>query len=287
MYACEFYQEQISRMMDGDLSEAEQSELLSHLKQCERCRSVYTAFSTISSQLAKPDRSSIDLSSKIMRQIQSETIPKSAQRQNRRRRFSPLRIAALAAGLLLVLLVGSRFPSWNSSSSDTAKEEITTESSNQSMTSAESSNENKSSSSLTDNAEQKTGDTNDISKAESEQASQLAPADQLSNALSDFYATSTEDSEAANWMTALMQLCPYASVSMIDSPEIYQSVPDLDMQVVSDQGTACHIRLWQIDKIWTFSVALYSDCFEMQIGRTDAEEITPSAYTWILNYLSE
>jgi hypothetical protein len=287
---CEIYQEQISRMIDGDLPEAERTELLVHLEQCAHCRSAYAAFSVISSQLAEPDTPSVDLSPEIMAQIRQETAPKTAKPP--RRCFSPLRFAGLAAGLVLILFAASRLPIWNAPDFGTAEpQETTTASSDQSAVSVESAYDPRTRESstdvATDEADTETSDMNDTAKADSEQTVDLAPADQLFQALSDFYTTYTGDSEAAQWITVLMQLCPYASVSTIEAPEIYDSVPDLEKQIVSDYGTVCLVRLWQTDNTWTVSVALYDKYFALQIDCTAIKQAVPSTYAWILNDLSK
>lgn len=51
---CEKYQELISRMIDGELSEAEKDELAAHVASCPDCGRLYTAFSSVS-DLIKDD----------------------------------------------------------------------------------------------------------------------------------------------------------------------------------------------------------------------------------------
>jgi anti-sigma factor RsiW len=45
---CEYYQQLISQMLDGDLLEPEQNALQSHLQTCPDCQALYAAFSDIS-----------------------------------------------------------------------------------------------------------------------------------------------------------------------------------------------------------------------------------------------
>ena len=51
MKPCEDYQELISRLLDGDLSEEEQSSVERHIASCPDCRAMYDAFSSLSAAL--------------------------------------------------------------------------------------------------------------------------------------------------------------------------------------------------------------------------------------------
>lgn len=51
---CEYYQELMSRMLDGDLSADETEALLAHVQSCASCRAVFTAFADFSACLKAP-----------------------------------------------------------------------------------------------------------------------------------------------------------------------------------------------------------------------------------------
>jgi len=51
---CEYYQELMSRMLDGDLSADETESLLTHVQSCASCRAVFTAFADFSACLKTP-----------------------------------------------------------------------------------------------------------------------------------------------------------------------------------------------------------------------------------------
>lgn len=52
MEACEKYQELISRMVDGELDEAEKAELEAHIASCPECAALYRAFASVSQAAA-------------------------------------------------------------------------------------------------------------------------------------------------------------------------------------------------------------------------------------------
>lgn len=102
MANCEKYTEMMSTMVDGELPEAEEAELRTHLEGCAECRRVYDAFSSISSalsgELVAPPES---LVKGVMYKIK---VQKKAGR-----RFAFGGFTALAACLALVLLGSSHF----------------------------------------------------------------------------------------------------------------------------------------------------------------------------------
>lgn len=69
-------QRMISCLLDGELSEAEQSLVREHIASCPECRSVYDAFSAVSEQMHEEEPLPDGLHEKIMSGI----------RQSRRRK---------------------------------------------------------------------------------------------------------------------------------------------------------------------------------------------------------
>ena len=52
MNDCEEYTELMSRMLDGELSEEQTSELRAHIASCEDCRKAFDAFTSVSEALS-------------------------------------------------------------------------------------------------------------------------------------------------------------------------------------------------------------------------------------------
>lgn len=110
MNRCEYYQELISRMLDGDLSKSERDELAAHVKSCPDCAAVYVAFRSLSENigedLQEPPRS---LQANIMAEVRREQIRKNsaaASRAHRRWHY----VLAAAACLVLVVAAGLSLP---------------------------------------------------------------------------------------------------------------------------------------------------------------------------------
>ncbi len=98
------YQELISRMLDEELSVEERTALAEHLQTCAECRSVYTAFASLSGTLREDlEDAPTGLRENVMAEIRREEIRK---KNTVRRRWVP--IAAAAAVLALVLAVSPR-----------------------------------------------------------------------------------------------------------------------------------------------------------------------------------
>lgn len=278
MQSCEVYLEQISRMMDGELPETERAELLAHLEQCEYCRNAYAAFAAVSSQLAEPDFPSIDLSAEIMAQIRQEPLPKAKQQS---RRFSPLRMTALVAGLALVLFAVSRLPFWtNPSVSDAAvSNEATTESSSSMADSAEQARD----AGTKDEADMPA--SMDSAKANTEQSSSLTPADRLYNTLDGLLPYAAQPSDR-DWLEAMLQLCNVCDIT--DGGTSMQEDPDYHYSLsLSAQGKSCSMLFWQTERIWTIFIKVNNRHFTLQGDRTELEYTVPSAYAWIAEHLSE
>lgn len=80
MSRCEQYQEWISRMVDGDLSEAEERELREHVQTCPECALLYQAFSTLSDEMQSDlEDVPLDLRESVMAEVRREEI----RRRNR------------------------------------------------------------------------------------------------------------------------------------------------------------------------------------------------------------
>lgn len=96
MKSCEFYQELISRRIDGELSEEETAVLARHLETCPECSALYAAFCGISSaigeELAEPPES---LSQNVMAELRRAGI--AAKNKRKRSWKGPLATAACLA----------------------------------------------------------------------------------------------------------------------------------------------------------------------------------------------
>lgn len=103
---CEQVQEQISSMLDGELSEEERAFVMEHLTACPECRRVYEAFSSISDSLHILEDVPDGFTEDVMRHIHTETsTPKHGRRL--------AGFLAMAACFALVLLAGHGFLSGN------------------------------------------------------------------------------------------------------------------------------------------------------------------------------
>ena len=72
MIDCEKCREMISCLLDGELSEAEQSLVREHIASCPECRSVYDAFSAVSEQMHEEESLPDGLHEKIMSGIKAK-----------------------------------------------------------------------------------------------------------------------------------------------------------------------------------------------------------------------
>ena len=112
MKSCEYYQELISRLTDGDLSSTERAELDDHLRACPDCQAMLDAVSDISNALqndmAEPPSALVD---SVMERIRADAaqaapIPITAARK---KRHTPWRRLAVAACLVVVIGSGALF----------------------------------------------------------------------------------------------------------------------------------------------------------------------------------
>ena len=100
MSSCEQYQELISRMVDGDLSQKEQKELLTHIETCPECAALYQAFSLLSDKISgELEESPLDLRDNVMAEIRREEI-------RRRNRLPTILRAVMSAAACLAVIVG-------------------------------------------------------------------------------------------------------------------------------------------------------------------------------------
>ena len=105
MRDCEAYIEQISVLLDGELSEYETEVLMAHLDTCPECRIFYDAFTSISENtaslaVAAPEGFADGVMIAVENDIRIRTL--------KRRRFSIGRITTVAACLTVVLFAASR-----------------------------------------------------------------------------------------------------------------------------------------------------------------------------------
>ena len=113
MRDCGEYQELISLMLDGELTEPQKTGLLRHLEQCEDCRRVYSAFKAISLSLSQEEEAPASLAGGVMDAIRGgNVVPMPAPEEGKKpaRRVRWRRAAALAACLALVLAGAASLP---------------------------------------------------------------------------------------------------------------------------------------------------------------------------------
>ncbi len=102
MSDCERYEELISALLDGQLSEKEEAEVRAHMAECTQCRAMYEAFAAVGAALAAEDVPDT-LHDGIMAKI--HTAEKAKKTQGIIVRLRPI----LAAAACLVVLVGTVF----------------------------------------------------------------------------------------------------------------------------------------------------------------------------------
>ena len=103
MSDCKHYQELISRLIDREITPEEGEELASHARECEECRAVYTAFSSLSDmlggELVEPPE---ELSENVMAEIRRSELWKKNRKPRQLRR-----LISIAACAVLVIGVGA------------------------------------------------------------------------------------------------------------------------------------------------------------------------------------
>lgn len=117
MTDCAYYMELISAELDGELTEAERARLTAHLEQCPDCRRYRQALASVSGALADSlEPPPATLARSVMARVKALPVPGSAPepeaapaaREGSKRRLArgPVRLAALAAALALVVWAG-------------------------------------------------------------------------------------------------------------------------------------------------------------------------------------
>lgn len=103
MSDCKHYQELISRLIDREITPEEGEELAAHARECEECRAVYAAFSSLSDmlggELAEPPE---ELSENVMAEIRRSELWKKNRKPRQLRR-----LISIAACAVLVIGVGA------------------------------------------------------------------------------------------------------------------------------------------------------------------------------------
>ena len=100
MIDCEKCREMISCLLDGELSQAEQSLVREHIAACPECRSVYDAFSAVSEQMHEEEPLPDGLHEKIMSGIKAKPKKKTG--------IVWIKYLSAAACLALVILAGAK-----------------------------------------------------------------------------------------------------------------------------------------------------------------------------------
>ena len=105
MNSCDYYQELISRLVDGEVSHDEYEALMAHMKSCSRCNAMYAVFHDLSDLLADEAREELPegLHENIMAGVRRSAIEK----KNRRMRSIGLRTALTAAACAVLVLFAS------------------------------------------------------------------------------------------------------------------------------------------------------------------------------------
>lgn len=98
MSDCSAFEEKISALIDGELSENEKAELFEHMAQCQSCRDTFAAFAEISSAMCDDEEHPEDLHDRIMAAVKSEERP---AKKTRSPLLSLLYTAAIVALVLL------------------------------------------------------------------------------------------------------------------------------------------------------------------------------------------
>ena len=106
MNSCEYYQELISRLVDGEVNRDEYADLMAHMKDCSRCNAMYAVFHDLSEILAEEENEELPegLHENIMAGVRRSAIEK----QNRRRRSHLVRNVLTAAACAALVLFAAR-----------------------------------------------------------------------------------------------------------------------------------------------------------------------------------
>jgi anti-sigma factor RsiW len=105
MNSCDYYQELISSLIDGEISHDEHEALMAHLNTCSRCNAMYAVFHDLSDILAEEIEPLPEgLHENIMAGVRRSEII----RKNRRLRKLGLRTALTAAACAVLVLFAAR-----------------------------------------------------------------------------------------------------------------------------------------------------------------------------------
>lgn len=99
---CERYREWMSQMLDGELSEPEKTELMSHIAVCPECARIYNAFVLVSSSLDPDAEPPETLCTDVMNAVRARSAKVVPIAAARKRRAVWVRLGALAACLAVV-----------------------------------------------------------------------------------------------------------------------------------------------------------------------------------------
>lgn len=126
---CEYFEDLIVRMPDGELTEAELNALHTHIDGCADCRALFHAIKAVQEELTAPVEVPDTLCSRVMDAIARETAPakptqpkqgRSARAKRQRWRYGDLAIMAACAALVVAVLGVSQLAPRYGSSADTA-----------------------------------------------------------------------------------------------------------------------------------------------------------------------
>ena len=105
MNSCDFYQELISRLVDGEVSHDEYEALMAHMKSCSRCNAMYAVFHDLSDLIA--DEAKEELPEGLHENIMAGVRRSAIEKKNRRMRSIGLRTALTAAACAVLVLFAS------------------------------------------------------------------------------------------------------------------------------------------------------------------------------------
>lgn len=287
MQTCEQYQEQISRMLDGDLPEAETAALRMHLEQCDACRSLYTAFSAVSAHLSDPALPPVDLSASIMAQIRQEAAaPPPVSRPKRRPAL--LRMTAMAAGFALILLAASRLPVWNNGN-DTAESLLADTNdtfpgySDAASDAGDGSDDRYYAANGTNHADADSLPTveEDMEEQRTEGASkEESPAPSAAAAALQKQLSRLTLQQSNGWIDAVLTLCPLCDVT--EGNHAPQRKPDAFYSLdEADETQQCEISVWQTKTEWILLVDLDAGIFTLTGERAHLQREAPDTFAWI------
>ena len=106
--SCEEYQKMISKLMDGEVLQAESAALFGHLSECAVCRDFYHELQKVGSSL---DRSADAVPEELIREFRPPSFPNLMRPQTLWTRRVPLRLPVLA--LLVCVILASVFMSFS------------------------------------------------------------------------------------------------------------------------------------------------------------------------------